>query len=152
MGVKEKDLQTVESLSAGDKIRIVTGGGNSKNVDAGKTGGKIIIHAEGRHDPTPGTSEDITLDLTFSEIVSLVQAGFTPVVEFNNSLQTMFNAMCQAYFSAYSAINATGEVVGVSFSYTKSGVDGTDYFDVYSISVESGYTPKISKKRFQFQS
>lgn len=39
MGIKEKDLQTVESLSNGDKVRIVTSEGNSRNVDAGAIGG-----------------------------------------------------------------------------------------------------------------
>lgn len=73
MGVKEKDLQTVESLSAGDKIRIVTGGGNSKNVDAGAVGGAFYVTIDWDADPP-------ALDASYNDIIGAINNGQIPIV------------------------------------------------------------------------
>lgn len=39
MAIKESELQTIESLSEGDKLRVVTSEGNSRNIDANAVGG-----------------------------------------------------------------------------------------------------------------
>ena len=38
MGIKEKDLQTVEALNTGDFLRVVTADGNSRKVDKDAVG------------------------------------------------------------------------------------------------------------------
>jgi len=43
MGIKEKDLQTVESLNTGDFLRVVTSEGNSRNVPASQVGGGVHV-------------------------------------------------------------------------------------------------------------
>ena len=43
MGVKEKDLQTIEQLSDGDKLRVVTSDGNSRNISADVVSGDVLI-------------------------------------------------------------------------------------------------------------
>ena len=39
MGIKEKDLPIAENVANGDKLRMVTANGESKNIDASKIGG-----------------------------------------------------------------------------------------------------------------
>ena len=38
-GIMERNLPIAESIGEGDKVRIVTAAGNSKNVDASQIGG-----------------------------------------------------------------------------------------------------------------
>ena len=74
MGIKEKNLPMAESLSVGDKVRIVTAAGNSKNIDAseigGGGGGVLLINIVYGDDP-----DDITLDKTWKEIHDAFIAG-----------------------------------------------------------------------------
>lgn len=44
-GIMEKNLPVAESIQSGDKIRIVTSAGNSKQVDAGSVGGALKVTA-----------------------------------------------------------------------------------------------------------
>ena len=41
-GIMERNLPVAESLGEGDKVRIVTSAGNSKQVDASQIGGVCL--------------------------------------------------------------------------------------------------------------
>ncbi len=82
MSIKEKDLQTIESLSDGDKLRVVTSEGNSRNIPASAigdsgNGGIFIINTIGYDD------EEFTIegaDKTFEEITSAISNNQLPVL------------------------------------------------------------------------
>lgn len=40
-GIMEKNLPVADSLGSGDKVRIVTSAGNSKQIDASQIGGVV---------------------------------------------------------------------------------------------------------------
>ena len=65
MGIKEKNLQEIENLSVGDKFRVVTAEGNSRNIDSSKIGGGggsvFLITGE-------ESGEDVVLNKTWQEI------------------------------------------------------------------------------------
>lgn len=75
-GIMERNLPVAESLGSGDKVRIVTSAGNSKQIDAsqiGGGGGMLIAEV------TAGKS-----DKTYNEIVSAIQNGIIPfMVDFD---------------------------------------------------------------------
>lgn len=71
MGIKEKDLQTIEQLSDGDKLRVVTSEGNSRNIPADTIGGlHIEAHPEGESE-----NFKFVLDKTFEEITNAYFLG-----------------------------------------------------------------------------
>lgn len=47
-GIMEKNLPVADSLGSGDKVRIVTSGGNSKQIDASQIGGGVLQSSTGR--------------------------------------------------------------------------------------------------------
>lgn len=82
MAIKEKDLQTIESLSDGDKLRVVTSEGNSRNVPAsaiggGNSNGIFIINTIG-YDDDGFTIEGA--DKTFEEITNAINNNQLPVL------------------------------------------------------------------------
>ena len=79
MGIKEKDLQTLENLSDGDKLRVVTEEGNSRNIPANVVGGGgICIETEfinaGAYDKYCKSTE-----VTWEEAVTAVKSGVSVV-------------------------------------------------------------------------
>ena len=94
-GIMERNLPVAESIGEGDKVRIVTAAGNSKNIDASEIGGggssqPLMVHL---------TTEDallFTFDKTFGEIYDAIQAGQLPILEssYNNTYdETIQNAI-----------------------------------------------------------
>jgi hypothetical protein len=72
MGIKEKDLQTVQQLNDGDFIRVVTANGNSKKVDKNAVGGgNAFVVTISQHE-FGGTA---TADKTYAEIEEAFQQG-----------------------------------------------------------------------------
>ena len=74
-GIKEKNLPVADSIQSGDKIRIVTSAGNSKQIDASAVGGGccplLISYTEEEVDH--GTL--YTLNRTYNEIDEAIQSG-----------------------------------------------------------------------------
>lgn len=82
-GIMEKNLPVAESLGSGDKVRIVTSAGNSKQIDAGSIGGALKVTATLEYDGDTVTGG--SLDKTYREIenaqalmfVEIDSRGFT---------------------------------------------------------------------------
>ena len=69
MGIKESNLPIAESLGSGDKLRIVTSEGESKQIGAESVGGEAYIVAFHKD---PNTQEWST-DRTFAEVFQAIQ-------------------------------------------------------------------------------
>ena len=127
MGIKEKDLQTVESLQSGDKIRIVTGGGNSRSIDAGAVGSGFVVHGSDFN----GTS--FSTDKTYEEIAEAYESGANIILAMEMStgyydiyrLQKMYPN--SATFSFTSLVKAIGssEFDRISLFEATVASDGT---------------------------
>lgn len=68
-GIMERNLPVAESIGEGDKVRIVTSAGNSKNVDASLIGVGMKIEYTDNGDNT------YTLNRTYNELLSAIQNG-----------------------------------------------------------------------------
>ena len=68
-GIMERNLPVAESIGEGDKVRIVTAAGNSKNVDASQICGALKVGVTFTYNEQfqPQTG---TLDKTYNEIVN----------------------------------------------------------------------------------
>ena len=73
-GIMEKNLPVAESLGSGDKVRIVTSAGNSKQIDPSQIGGGGYFKVTTDYTSAPGT-DDPTLDKTYNEIKSAFDGG-----------------------------------------------------------------------------
>ena len=94
-GIMERNLPVAESLGSGDKVRIVTSAGNSKQIDASQIGGGgVLVVNIVDHDPASKASllkassatpvdpstQKVWLDKTYNEIYSAIQNNvFVPV-------------------------------------------------------------------------
>jgi len=74
-GIQERNLPVAESLGEGDKVRIVTSAGNSKNIDASQIGGGVMFANFVDTDPSQRASlrsgdgtTTMWIDKTYSEI------------------------------------------------------------------------------------
>lgn len=76
MGIKEKDLQTIEQLSDGDKIRVVTGEGGSRNIPADKVGANGGI----QFIPKLNNEGMAYIDYTFNQITAMLDNGIYPIL------------------------------------------------------------------------
>lgn len=70
-GIMEKDLPVAESIGEGDKVRIVTSAGNSKNVDASQIGGGAVF-VNVIYDQS---QELYRLDKTWGDVYRYIQQG-----------------------------------------------------------------------------
>lgn len=68
-GIMEKNLPVAESLGEGDKVRIVTSEGNSKQIDASKVGKDIEVITITQNGDT------VTSDTHYNDIYSMITAG-----------------------------------------------------------------------------
>ena len=121
-GIKEKNLPVAESLGNGDKIRIVTAAGNSKQIDAGAIGGGGFVSLN--------EDENGYLDKTWKEIKDGYEVGVSFIL-----IETLQNGD-DYYISGYS-------VAGVA--YVSS--DGEPYQllinnEFYKTNTETGYPRK----------
>lgn len=75
-GIMEKNLPVAESIQSGDKIRIVTSAGNSKQVDASAVGGalKVTITSEEVADGTLYSTDKTYNQIANAESVMFVMA------------------------------------------------------------------------------
>lgn len=89
-GIQERNLPVAESIGEGDKVRIVTAAGNSKNIDASLIGGGIgtlavniidhdpaskasLLKSSSSVTPVDPTTQKVWLDKTYNEIYSAIQ-------------------------------------------------------------------------------
>lgn len=122
MAIKEKDLQTINSLSDGDKLRVVTSEGNSRNIDAGTVGNSLIINVSNEN-------YRFILNKTFNEIDSALKSGKLCVVIFD------FDEILDYFSNGY---HVTGIVTGTYIDVEPnsacyvilSGVDSASRFYV----------------------
>lgn len=93
-GIMEKNLPVAESIQSGDKIRIVTSAGNSKQVDASQIGGgggalKVTITSEETNDGTLYST-----DKTYNQIANADSVMF---VEKNPSMEMYRTLLMVSY-------------------------------------------------------
>ena len=83
-GIMERNLPVADSIGEGDKVRIVTSAGNSKNIYASLIGSGIlkVNIIEG--------SDDLSLDKSYNEIISAFDAGIFPVFIYNDGLSAIY--------------------------------------------------------------
>ena len=68
MSIMEKNLPVAESLESGDKVRIVTSAGNSKQIDASAIGGGILIVRFSNELSSASYFVDYTCDTSIEDI------------------------------------------------------------------------------------
>jgi hypothetical protein len=76
MSIKEKDLQTIKQLSDGDKIRVVTGEGGSRNIPADKVG----VNGGIQFIPKLNNEGMAYIDYTFNQITAMLDNGIYPIL------------------------------------------------------------------------
>lgn len=78
-GIQERNLPVADSIGEGDKVRIVTAQGNSKNVDASQIGGggNLVLTETIEEIQTRATTTQYlhTLSATYNEMVETMQSG-----------------------------------------------------------------------------
>lgn len=107
MAIKEKDLQTIESLSEGDKVRVVTSEGNSRNIDASVYNINIVDVV---YDDNIGK---MRTNNTWREIYNMLCSNNPPIFLLNPRTYDL-NAISQYYFVA---INTNGEQYTLTLRY-----------------------------------
>lgn len=92
-GIMERNLPVAESIGEGDKVRIVTSAGNSKNIDASQIGGGAFLICN--YDES-----DMSIDKTYNQIVSAVNNGVIPIVRcVTNGVTPNTGNVYTAYFT-----------------------------------------------------
>lgn len=79
-GIMERNLPVAESLGSGDKVRIVTAAGNSKQIDASALGGALKVIVTDEFDVSTQTRSG-NLDKTYREIENAQALMFVEIDE-----------------------------------------------------------------------
>lgn len=87
MGIKESNLPIAESLGSGDKLRIVTSEGESKQIGADVVGGGVILVRFTVKQTSPDGSKIYQGDMAFSDAKALVYQGKEVVAIIEKSVQ-----------------------------------------------------------------
>ncbi len=96
MNIMERNLPVAESLGEGDKVRIVTGGGNSKSIDADAFGcGFVLVRMTYVDDNT------FTSDKTHSEISALLESGVPVIATWNSKIGDNIVACGSTHLNVY---------------------------------------------------
>lgn len=74
-GIMERNLPVAESLGSGDKVRIVTSAGNSKQIDASEIGGGGVSLIGMAYE-----EESTYIPCSYNDIIGMVEGGVLPVV------------------------------------------------------------------------
>ena len=150
-GIMEKNLPVATELGEGDMVRIVTGGGNSKQIDASAIGGggcgccNIVISQTVEEIPTKASSTTYlhTLNVTYKDIIDVVLNGCRVVLvgEYEEQGGKSINLL-DLYadgFAPYQVIDASqaGEPVGY---YVPSPFNEGQSFYSETIDGEMTYT------------
>lgn len=122
-GIMERNLPVAESLGSGDKVRIVTAAGNSKNIDASEIGGGGVLLINAVY-----SNDDTTLDKTWKEIHDAYMSGIHCLV---------YNFSEVHGFKCDSVISVTYSI-GITCPYGVETNDGS-----FSAKTETGY-PSIN--------
>lgn len=113
MAIKEKDLQTVNSIEGG-KLRCVTANGESRNIDADAVSGSTLVCT------LTYENEVWYLEESFEEITAAIDNG--QVVTFTDKDKTFDpNRVCMFYADGYS-----NGVDGNSVSFSRGNSNFAD--------------------------
>ena len=135
MSIMEKNLPIAESLGEGDKVRIVTSEGNSKQIDASEIGGGSALLVIDTYD---GSTGDEVLDKTWQELHDAYVSGQRVIVQMN-----YINSASQYEYEMYIEMNGVTSMVNSEDSsdcnysvYTGNGhtlscTDKDDYPRIY---------------------
>ena len=131
MGIKESNLPIAESLGSGDKLRIVTSEGESKQIGADSVG--MVAHLTRQWNPDISQLEWVC-DKTYEEMQAYVYEGGADILlqldGSNGAKADMYNL----YLSQYSANGMTGTLVF-------TGVNATSNSDSASMQVRWAIFP-----------
>lgn len=118
MSIMEKNLPIAESLGEGDMVRIVTGG-NSKQIDANKVGGPLIVTYTESSDPED--SDGWECDHTMDEIADAIRSGMRVVARYEEYILSLI-----AYYDTESSFEVAFSMVtfdlgspNIDYSYAK---------------------------------
>ena len=121
-GIQERNLPVAESLGEGDKVRIVTSVGNSKNVDASLIGGGGMV-------VTASMSGDhLILDKTYEQLRSALANGI-PIILYDaendafHNFKTLQESTCDDDTPVYMVSFNFGEFFATSETGTLSNQD-----------------------------
>lgn len=135
-GIMEKNLPVAESIQSGDKIRIVTSAGNSKQVDASQIGGggNLILTetVEEIQTRAVGTQYLHTLSATYNEIVDALMNGNNVRVVGERSEQgATFPAVFDLVindFPPYEVTDATEAGIPVGYYFNSPWTDNESFY------------------------
>ena len=74
-GIQERNLPVAESIGEGDKVRIVTSAGNSKNIDASQIGGGGNLVLTETIEELDANFTRHTLSATYNEMMNVIRNG-----------------------------------------------------------------------------
>lgn len=115
-GIQERNLPVADSIGEGDKVRIVTSAGNSKQIDASALGGALKVIVTHEFDASTQTHSG-HLDKTYREIENAQVLMFVDIAE--GGAVSCFDEFEFSYDSEY----------GAYVELKRRGPDGTILFD-----------------------
>lgn len=122
-GIMERNLPVAESIQSGDKIRIVTSAGNSKQVDASQIGGgalKVTITSE-----EVGSDIVYSTDKTYNQIASAESVMF--IIDSSDSdvpiSYTIYPFMEYGYDAEYGYFAVCKSPVGDVYTFEAESAD-----------------------------
>lgn len=136
MAVKEMNLPVAESLGEGDKVRIVTEEGNSKQIDAsqiGGGGGNVLI-AKYRFNDQDGYYTFVDCDYTTDQIISVLNNGgmvYAKPVLILDDHESSLGRMVRLYDYADSSIIYEDSITTYTSRMSTWNVSYTKLDDVY---------------------
>ena len=139
-GIKEMNLPVATELNEGDMVRIVTGGGNSKQIDASAIGGGSAVVSETIE--TVGNDEIHTLNLTYNEMLGVIQRGGRLVMPYDDGSMIEYQESSTTPFEVYDYVQAGFNANGFYFQ-TPFSLGGNDMF--YSATADGVMTYTTSK-------
>lgn len=129
-GIMEKDLPVAESLGSGDKVRIVTSGGNSKQIDAGEIGGGgggsgtlVCVYDE----------ETSNIDKSYNDLQTALGNGIIPIIVYehlylficNHVYEIIESGVGTVYYADFKYLHPSGTVNLVFSANTTTANMGT---------------------------
>lgn len=143
MGIKEKDLQTVESLNTGDFLRVVTADGKSRKVDkdavGGGSGGEMFrfkLIKDSATDKWNAFAGGGGTPITAKEITEAFESGKKVIADINSPLDVSA-IITEAY--SYEYASETRYRVISAWQFTRKNASSGYRMVSYSIYWDSAY-------------
>lgn len=137
-GIMEKNLPVAESLGSGDKVRIVTSAGNSKQIDASQIGGGGMI-VTSTHDEETDT---VTIDKTYNELASALRSGVVPIYLVDMMGTTTMYFCTDVVFDICTSDNSPYYYARFVRVFNNNGTAGSEEYIFYSETEDGVMTDK----------